>query len=103
MNLCTSCNFFCSNCAVVFVSIHFLRFVLKTSCVSDFVLLRSTHERPLNGSLWVFMKNAVWNYFVEKLMVFHGCVVVRALDCNRHGSSGWWSIWESCGRRECRQ
>jgi hypothetical protein len=55
------------NCIVVFVSIHFMRFVLKTSCVSDFVLLRSTHERLLNGSLWVFMKNAVWNYFVEKL------------------------------------
>jgi hypothetical protein len=58
--------FLCSNCIVVFVLIHFLRFVLKTSCVSDFILLCSTHERPLNGSLWVFMKNAVWNYFVEK-------------------------------------
>jgi hypothetical protein len=66
MNLCTSSSSFVLIVGVVFVSIHFLRFVLKTSCVSDFVLLRSTHERPLNGSLWEFMKNAVWNYFVEK-------------------------------------
>jgi hypothetical protein len=70
MNLCTSSSSFVLIVGVVFVSIHFLRFVLKTSCVSDFVLLRSTHERPLNGSLWVFMKNERHGWVVKEATIF---------------------------------
>jgi hypothetical protein len=36
-------------------------------------------------------------------MLFHGCAVIRALNCNGHGNNGWWNIQESCGRRECGQ
>jgi cytidylate kinase len=30
-------------------------------------------------------------------------LVIRALNRNGHGNNGWWSIRESCGRRECGQ
>jgi hypothetical protein len=36
-------------------------------------------------------------------MLFHGCAVIRALNCNGHGNNGWWSIRESCSRCECGQ
>jgi hypothetical protein len=31
-------------------------------------------------------------------MLFHGCAIIRVLNCNGHGNNGWWSIREHLGK-----